>query len=75
MRIIGLKKGHLEIKWTTFTTLYTQWADTVEVDVIEEHAGDYDNLAASKDQALENATELILKENIPTQGQDLIGKI
>ena len=66
MRIIGLKKGHLEIEWTTFDTLYTQWADTVEEDGIEQHAGDYNNLAASKDQALENATELILKDNILT---------
>ena len=70
-----MKKEQLEREWTMFDTLYDQWADTIEEHVIDQHAGEYDNLAASKDQALENATELILKENIPTQGQDLIGKI
>ena len=35
LRTIGLKKGHLEIEWTTFNTLYTQWADTVNEHVID----------------------------------------
>ena len=57
LRIKGLKKGHLE---TTFDTLYTQWADTMEEDIIDQHAGEYDDLAASKDQVLETATDLIM---------------
>ena len=28
--MITLEKGHLEIEWTMFDTLYTQWADTVD---------------------------------------------
>ena len=75
LRIIGLKKGHLEIEWTTFDTLYTQWADTVDEHIIDQHEGEYDDVAASKDQALETATDLIIKDDILTQGQDLISKI
>ena len=74
LRIIGLKKGHLEIEWTTFNTLYTQWGDTVDPYVIDQAEGEYNNLAASKDQALEIATDLKSKDNILTRGQDLASK-
>ena len=39
LRMIGLKKGHLEIEWTMFDTLYTQWADTADEQVIDQHQG------------------------------------
>ena len=37
LRMITLKKGHLEKEWNTFDTLYTQWADTVDEQVIDQH--------------------------------------
>ena len=47
----------------------------MEEDIIDHHAGEYDDLAASKDQALETATDLILKDDTLTQSLDLTGKI
>ena len=46
LRTIGLKKGHLEIEWTTVDTLYTQWKDTVDEHAIDQAEGEYDTLAA-----------------------------
>ena len=70
--MIGLKKGHLEIQWNTFDTLYTQWADTMDEQVIYQHEEDYDDVTSTKDQALESATDLISKDNILTRGLGLI---
>ena len=39
LRMIAMEKGHFEIEWTTFDTLYTQWADTVDEQVIDQNQG------------------------------------
>ena len=72
--MVTMKKGRLETEWNTFDTLYTQWADTVDEQDIDQHHEGYEDIASAKDQALESATELISKDNILTWGQGLISK-
>ena len=59
-----MEKGHLEIEWTMFNTLYSQWADTVDEQVIEQHQEGYDDIASTKKQSLETATDIISKDDI-----------
>ena len=73
--MITMKKGRLETEWNTFDTLYTQWADTVDEQDIDQHYEDYDDVDSAKTKALESATGLIYKDDILTQSQALFSKI
>ena len=67
-----MEKGQLETEWNIFDTLYTQWADIMDEQFIDQHQEVYDDIASTKDQALESATELISKDDNLTLGQELI---